>query len=331
LTLTVVIPALNEAARLPALLRQLGEQTRPPDEVILADAGSSDATRETARRFGVLVTEGGRPAAGRNEGADAAAGDLILFLDADVDIDPDFIETSLAEFEKRKLTVATAHIEPLEHDVENLFACEVVNLYLDLMQRVVPHAPGFCILVRRDTHEAIGGFDETVILAEDHDYVRRAAKLGKFRVLRGKPVRTSMRRIEKEGLVKLAFKYLYCELYVISGRKIHDTPFEYEFAAFDTEGDERTKLHALRDILGDVTGPVRTLSAEALDTLVELGQTDVSLDTARRMIARVSPHDFATLRRYVKIRARLARLKPTAVLRRVRRAGDRAWSELTRW
>ena len=76
------------------------------------------------------------------------------------------------------------------------------------MQYVVPHAPGFCILVRRDVHNQTGGVDESVVLAEDHEYVQRAAQIGKFRVLRSAPMPTSMRRIEKEGLVSLSFKYL---------------------------------------------------------------------------------------------------------------------------
>jgi len=106
---------------------------------------------------------------------------------------------------------------------------------------MVPHAPGFCILVRRDVHEQIGGFDETVVLAEDHEYVQRCAQVGKFRILRSAPMPTSMRRIEKEGLVTLAFKYLYSELYVVTGRPIKEIPFEYEFAAFDR--DKRETVH----------------------------------------------------------------------------------------
>ena len=140
-----------------------------------------------------------------------------------------------------------------------------MNLYLEIMQYVAPHAPGFCILVRRDVHEAIGGFDETVVLAEDHDYVQRAAEQGKFRVLRWAPVRTSMRRIEKEGLVRLAFKYLYCELFVVSGRAHREVPFDYEFAAFDR--DKRETVHVgfdkVRERLRTLGDPLAGLSAEA--------------------------------------------------------------------
>ena len=207
-TITVVVPALNEEQRLPLLLNALDRQTRRPDQIVIADAGSTDDTRVIAIARGALVVDGGRPAAGRNAGAAVATSELILFLDADDELDDDFIAAAIEEFCDRKLSAATAFVDPIERDPQNVFACEVVNLYLDVMQYVAPHAPGFCILVRRDVHEAIDGFDETVVLAEDHDYVQRAAEKGKFRVLRGFRVGTSMRRIEKEGLVRLAFKYL---------------------------------------------------------------------------------------------------------------------------
>ena len=262
-TLTVVIPTLNEAERLPALLAALAEQTRPPEAIVVADAGSTDATRQLAAAAGVVVVEGGKPAAGRNAGAAVAATELLLFLDADDQPGPEWIELALAEFEERGLCAAAGQVEPLERDAANLFACEVVNLYLQLMQYVVPHAPGFCILVRRDVHERIGGFDETVVLAEDHDYVQRAAQLGKFRILRGAPMPTSMRRIEKEGLVSLSFKYLYSELYVVTGRPVKEIPFEYEFAAFDAEKREVVPLavEKAREGLRSIGDPLAQLSA----------------------------------------------------------------------
>src|SRR5512137_2631089 len=97
-TLSVIIPTLNEAATLPRLLRALQAQTRPPDEIIVADAGSQDGTAEQACSLGAKVIPGGKPGPGRNAGARAAAGDLFLFLDADVLPPPDFMEKLLAEF-----------------------------------------------------------------------------------------------------------------------------------------------------------------------------------------------------------------------------------------
>lgn len=331
-TLSVIIPALNEAEGLPALLGQLAAQSAPPDQVIVADAASTDGTRDIAEKLGALVVDGGMPAAGRNAGAAVATSELLLFLDADVDLDPTFIEEAVAEFFDRDLTIAGARIEPLEREPGNLFACEVANFYLEAMQYVAPHAPGFCMLTRRATHEAIGGFDEDVVLAEDHDYAQRASALGKFRILRCMPVRTSMRRIEKEGIVQLAFKYVYCELHVVAGQKIYDVPFDYEFGAF-AEKDRATSLQAvsaLRAQLGDVAQTLLTMSAESLDAVRELGQMEVGPERFEAALARMRGDDLAKMRRYVKARVRLARRGPRKAIAQIRAAGGSIWREFTR-
>src|SRR5690606_8769326 len=113
-TLTVVIPALNEAERLPTLLTSLAQQSWSPEAIVVADAGSTDATRSLAEAVGATVVEGGMPAVGRNAGASVATTDLILFLDADVELDSGWIEQAVAEFEERELAIATAQIAPLE-------------------------------------------------------------------------------------------------------------------------------------------------------------------------------------------------------------------------
>lgn len=231
-TVTVVVPALNEGERLPRLLAALATQTRPADAIIVADAGSTDDTVELATAHGARVVRGGKPGAGRNAGAAEAETDLVFFLDADTVPEPDFLEHVLEEFEHRHLDCATALIAPLEPGARYAFACDVCNLYLRAIQVVSPHAPGFCILVRRSVHNAVDGFDETVVLAEDHDYVQRVARIGEFGVLTSARLATSMRRIEKEGLLRLAFKYLYTEVYAIAGVPVRSVPFSYEFGRF---------------------------------------------------------------------------------------------------
>ena len=331
-TVSVIIPALDEVERLPSLLGQLASQTCPPDQVVVADASSTDGTREAAERLGAAVVAGGTPAVGRNAGAAVATSEMLLFLDADVDLDPAFIEEAVAEFFDRDLTIAGARIEPLERELSNLVACDVANFYLEAMQYVAPHAPGFCMLTRKETHDAIGGFDEEVLLAEDHDYAQRASELGKFRILRCMPVRTSMRRIEKEGILQLAFKYVYCELHVVAGQKIYNAPFDYEFAAFG-EKDRMSSLQAvsaLRAQLGELGQTLASLSTESRETLWQLGQTEVGPDVFEVALARLGGEDLAKLRRYVRARVRLARRGPRRVIAQVRSVGGSVWREFTR-
>src|SRR5579871_6798077 len=83
--ISVVIPTLNEAARLPKLLLALN---REPElrEVIVADGGSSDETQQVAKQLGalVLLAADGR-GGGLRAGAAVAKGEIILFLHADTD------------------------------------------------------------------------------------------------------------------------------------------------------------------------------------------------------------------------------------------------------
>lgn len=330
--LTVVIPALDEAGRLPALLDTLERQTLRPDRVVVADAGSTDGTRRIAADRGATVVDGGKPAAGRNAGARAADTSLILFLDADVELGDGTLAAMVEEFARRDLAAASAFIEPVEREAHFLFACEVVNFYLEVMQYFSPHAPGFCILVRRSVHEAIGGFDEGLALAEDHDYVERAAALGRFRMLRSARICTSMRRIQKEGLVRLAFKYLYCELHVLTGQRIVDIPFDYEFAAFTpVERKESLRaVEALRERLDTLAGTLSSISGDGLDVLRELGEAAADPRRLSLALGRLRTDDIRALERYVRARARLVRRGSARMLARIRRAGDGIWRELTR-
>ena len=230
--LSVIIPTLNEVAYLPTLLEALAAQTCPADEIIVADAGSTDGTAELARRRGTRVVRGGMPAVGRNAGAKVASGELLFFLDADVIPPPDFLEHAVTEFQRKGYDVATVVMTPWDGNLLDQVVHEAANLYFLLMQFFKPYAPGFCILARREIHEVIGGFDETLYMTEDQDYVRRAARHGHFGILTSTHIPVSMRRIRKEGLIGLGMKYLWCETNLLMGKPIYQIPFEYEFGAF---------------------------------------------------------------------------------------------------
>ena len=77
--LSVVIPALNEERHLGQLLSDIQRQTQSPDEVIVVDAGSTDATVHIAKRSQAVVLHGEPPIArGRNLGGYSATGELIF-------------------------------------------------------------------------------------------------------------------------------------------------------------------------------------------------------------------------------------------------------------
>jgi len=89
-TVSIVVPVRDGERYLAAALQSLLEQERPPDELIVADDGSTDASTAVAAELGarVLWLPADGPAAARNAGVRAAMGELVGFLDADDLADP---------------------------------------------------------------------------------------------------------------------------------------------------------------------------------------------------------------------------------------------------
>ena len=105
--LSVVIPALNEERHLGQLLSDIKRQSRRPEELIVVDAGSTDATVHIAQKSGAVVLHSEPPVArGRNLGGYSAKGDLIFFLDADTRLPGTFLEDFVCDIERRRLDIA---------------------------------------------------------------------------------------------------------------------------------------------------------------------------------------------------------------------------------
>ncbi len=94
-SLSVIIPARNEAHNLPTLLGSLAAQSVRPCEILVVDDGSTDRTAEVARELGARVIaseplpEGWRGKTWAcHQGAQAATGELLCFVDADTWFEP---------------------------------------------------------------------------------------------------------------------------------------------------------------------------------------------------------------------------------------------------
>ena len=229
-TLSIVVPTFNESGFLPYLLKSIQKQTGVDFEIIIADNQSKDATRKIALSYGANIVDGGLPSRARNNGARAARADIVLFLDADVILPAsDFLAKSLLEFEKRKLDVATCNFFPISKNTVDILMHQVANFYMKEVSPLAPHAPGFCIFVRKNIHETIGGFNEEVKLAEDHDYVKRSGKIARFGYLKSYPILVSVRRLERDGRFNVALKYILCEAHMILKGPVKSDIFKYRF------------------------------------------------------------------------------------------------------
>lgn len=232
LPVSVIIPTFNEQKYLPKLLTSLKKQTTPPKEIIVSDAYSLDNTRKVAKSFGAKVVDGGLPSLGRNLGAKKASQPLLVFLDADVVLPPYFLEKTIAEMQLRKFDITSCYITPRSPLKVDKILYQIANQYMKLTCSFYPHINGFCIFVKKEIHQSIGGFDETIILAEDKDYVRRAKKVGKFGYLKSYKIPVSVRRLIKEGRMKMVLKVIAMELHLVFLGKIRKDIFNYKFGEF---------------------------------------------------------------------------------------------------
>lgn len=209
----MVIPTLNEAAALPGLLSDLRDLGTLVDEIIVADAGSSDATTQVAWEAGARMVAAPRGRAQQlNAGARASLGKWLLFLHADSRLGPDAgraIERSMADI---------PHVDAAVFR----FAIDLPWGYRQMIeggQRIRERLFGLAygdqgLLVRRRCFKAVGGFPE-LSLMEDVAMIRKLRR--RFRVTRlESPLLTSGRRYRQGGIVRTWLHHtLLITLYLI--------------------------------------------------------------------------------------------------------------------
>jgi glycosyltransferase involved in cell wall biosynthesis len=252
--LSIIIPTLDEENYLPLLLESISRARAKGEEedlssspkkqnfnnyeIIIADNNSEDKTVEIARKYGCKIVPGGLPAKGRNEGAKEAKGDLLLFLDADLILPEDFLEKFLKEFKEKNLDIASTDLEFLTDKKIYKIMARLGNLLFRWTQNYFPYITE-CVLVRKDFHQKIGGFDEEIKLLEDIVYVRKARKIGKFEHLSSIKFYTSPRRFEKDGVVKTLLKYLLANIYLTIFGPIKSDIFNYHFGHYSKNKKNR--------------------------------------------------------------------------------------------
>ena len=245
--LSIIIPALNEENYLPRLLNCLKKQSFKNRasiygcegeeegealfayEIIVADANSKDKTRKIAQAFSCKIIKGGRPAKGKNEGTKIAKGDLLLFLDADVLLPKDFLENALKEFKGKNLDIATFILTPItKSKLPKILFDVFYNYPLQIFERRWPHG-AMGILVKKELHKSLRGFDEEIKIGEDHYYIQEGLRLGKFGVIKTTEILSSLRRFRREGWFRVGLKYALTELYMKFFGPIKKEIFRYEF------------------------------------------------------------------------------------------------------
>jgi glycosyltransferase involved in cell wall biosynthesis len=186
--LSIVIPCLNGADTIGVQLERLADETwSEPWEVIIADNGSIDATRDVVRRYQKemqnlrLVDASARRGVNyaRNAGAAAAGGECIVFCDADDQIQPGWLAAMGEALRAHDSVAGRLDSESLNDSWSVALRGLAQNEGLGVFAQHLLHAAGGNLGVRRSLHERIGGFDEDFLGgADDIDYCWRLQHAG---------------------------------------------------------------------------------------------------------------------------------------------------------
>ena len=194
MTLSIVIPTLNEAEVLACTLKGLRHESA---EIIVVDGGSTDHTLEIARQYTsrVLTSPRGRGPQ-QDAGARESQGSVLLFLHADTELPNTYeglIQQALAD---KSVVFGAFHLSILTSSP----VLDLIALMANLRSRFLRLPYGDqALFVRRGAYFQVGGFQDWPIM-EDVDLVCRLNRVGGFKLVRT-PVRTSARRWEHESAI----------------------------------------------------------------------------------------------------------------------------------
>lgn len=221
--LTVIVCAWNEESTVAACLHSVLAQTRPADEIILVDNGSTDRTREIAAAIpGITVVDEARKGLtrARAAGARASTGDVIAWLDADCRAPLRWLERIEARMARPGVVAVTGPFRYYDWHrsgrmllgLYDLVAAPAANVVVrDVLGRgALLYGGNFA--VRRDTLARIGGIDTSIEFhGEDTNLGRRLLSCGRVVLARDCVMHTSARRYAALGT--LAVLTLYARNY----------------------------------------------------------------------------------------------------------------------
>ena len=175
-TASVIATVKNEGPSLRLLLDSLALQTRPPDEVIIVDGGSTDETLGILHEYAeagrlpltVLVREGSNISEGRNAAIASARGEIIATTDAGVRLEPTWLEEILHPFEEQEdVDVVAGFFLP---DPQTTFEIAMGATVLPALSDVDPRKflpSSRSVAYKREVWAALGGYPEWMAYSED--------------------------------------------------------------------------------------------------------------------------------------------------------------------
>lgn len=236
---SLICPVLNEEKNIKKFLDSIIKQTIKPCEVLIVDGGSKDKTFEILKKYSkkykwikAYKKIGYNIAQGRNYAISKSKGDIIFTGDSSTEFEKDWIEKILEEFEKGgEVVFGKWHIKPL-NIVERFLVSRTPDWEKINPEKFIPSNRQ--VAFKRSVWEAVGGFPEHIIRADDNWFHLRAHKEGfKYYFAKKANVWWFLERDLKK-MLKLAFQDSKTEgfSFMFVKRKIYFAEFLVLFAIF---------------------------------------------------------------------------------------------------
>lgn len=185
---SVIIPCYNSAATLERALASVHSQTIKPSQVVVVDDGSgrfeADAQREIVERMGgeYIYKDNGGAASARNVGAARSIFPWLAFLDADDEWEPTKIQEQFQRISSDKDVCILTNVAVYTNDklrfIQRKYIPECKKV---LAKRILLGKLTMCtptILVSKDVYLSVGGFNNTLKLREDHEFLLKVIEKG---------------------------------------------------------------------------------------------------------------------------------------------------------
>ena len=178
---SVIVTTKNEEKNIGNCLESVKKQTYPQEklEIIVVDNGSTDKTKEMARKYTDKVFDKGpERSAQRNFGVENSDGEYIIYLDADMVMSENVIADCAQEIEKDGAIVAL-HVSEIV--MGDRFFSKVRRFERSFYDGTVIDGVRF---IKKSAFLKVGGFDESLTGPEDWDLDKKLKKIGKIALVK---------------------------------------------------------------------------------------------------------------------------------------------------
>ncbi|MDV2481962.1 glycosyltransferase [Methanoculleus sp. Wushi-C6] len=215
--ISIVVPTYNEEQNIERCLRSLNDQTVPRNtyEIIVVDGNSKDRTRELAEPLAdkVFIQTSKRVGGARNDGAMAAAGDIVATTDADCILPRDWVERIERDFAEKEIVQLYGTVYPIEGGSRNHLSLLGANTFarLGYYTRTIYFTLGCNTAFDREAFMQAGMY-RCIDAGDDLEIAQRMRKLGKVYLDPALKVGFSMRRYQQFGTLKSIWEWFYIVL-----------------------------------------------------------------------------------------------------------------------